>query len=65
MRLKPLAGARITGSLHMTIQSAVLIETLDRARRQGPLGELQHLLDPGPCRCRVAATGVPVVRRQG
>ncbi len=24
----PLAGARITGSLHMTIQTAVLIETL-------------------------------------
>jgi adenosylhomocysteinase len=26
---KPLAGARIMGSLHMTIQTAVLIETLD------------------------------------
>src|SRR6202162_592663 len=26
---KPLRGARITGSLHMTIQTAVLIETLD------------------------------------
>ncbi|PYL31892.1 MAG: adenosylhomocysteinase, partial [Verrucomicrobia bacterium] len=25
---KPLAGGRITGSLHMTIQTAVLIETL-------------------------------------
>src|SRR5690606_29382290 len=25
---KPLRGARITGSLHMTIQTAVLIETL-------------------------------------
>ena len=25
---KPLAGTRITGSLHMTIQTAVLIETL-------------------------------------
>ncbi len=25
---RPLAGARITGSLHMTIQTAVLIETL-------------------------------------
>ena len=25
---KPLAGARITGCLHMTIQTAVLIETL-------------------------------------
>src|SRR6266496_6676291 len=27
-RKKPLAGQRITGSLHMTIQTAVLIETL-------------------------------------
>src|SRR5580765_7325146 len=27
-RTKPLAGARIMGSLHMTIQTAVLIETL-------------------------------------
>src|SRR5580658_4806555 len=27
-RSKPLTGARITGSLHMTIQTAVLIETL-------------------------------------
>src|SRR6185436_13322515 len=26
---KPLAGAKIMGSLHMTIQTAVLIETLD------------------------------------
>ena len=26
---KPLEGARITGSLHMTIQTAVLIETLE------------------------------------
>src|SRR5690242_15515441 len=25
---KPLTGARITGSLHMTVQTAVLIETL-------------------------------------
>ena len=49
---KPLAGARISGSLHMTIQTAVLIETLDRARRRGALGELQHLLHPGPRRRR-------------
>jgi len=27
---RPLAGARIMGSLHMTVQTAVLIETLDR-----------------------------------
>ena len=28
LRSKPLAGVRVTGSLHMTIQTAVLIETL-------------------------------------
>ena len=44
---KPLAGARVMGSLHMTIQTAVLIETLDGARRRRPLGLVQHLLDPG------------------
>ena len=49
---QPLAGARIMGSLHMTIQTAVLIETLVRARRRRALGELQHLLDPGPGRGR-------------
>src|SRR5262245_32341558 len=26
---RPLAGARVMGSLHMTVQTAVLIETLD------------------------------------
>ena len=28
---KPLAGVRVTGSLHMTIQTAVLIEKIGRA----------------------------------
>ena len=36
----------------MTVQTAVLIETLDRARRRGPLGLVQHLLHPGPRRRR-------------
>ncbi len=47
---KPLAGVRITGSLHMTIQTAVLIETLVEPGRGGALGELQYLLHAGPCR---------------
>ncbi len=34
---KPLKGARIAGCLHMTIQTAVLIETLTEARRRGAL----------------------------
>ena len=49
---QPLKGARITGSLHMTIQTAVLIETLKALGRRGPLGLVQHLLDPGPRRRR-------------
>ncbi len=36
-RTQPLRGARITGSLHMTVQTAVLIETL-----------VAHFLHPGP-----------------
>ena len=43
-RTKPLTGARIAGCLHMTIQTAVLIETLARAGRRGHLEQLQHLL---------------------
>ena len=45
---KPLKGARIVGSLHMTIQTAVLIETLVALGRRCALGVVQHLLDPGP-----------------
>ena len=44
---KPLKGVRVSGSLHMTIQTAVLIETLTRSGRDGALGELQHFLDAG------------------
>ncbi len=49
---KPLKGVRVTGSLHMTIETAVLIETLVDARRVGALGLVQHLLDAGPRRRR-------------
>ena len=56
---QPLKGARITGSLRMTIQTGVLVETL-RRWRPGPLGFVQHLLDPGPRRCRAGGPGTPV-----
>ena len=56
---QPLKGARIAGSLHMTIQTAVLIETLEGARRRRALGLLQHLLDPGPCRGRALPPAAP------
>ena len=45
---KPLAGARIAGCLHMTIETAVLIETLVAAGCRGAMEQLQHLLDAGP-----------------
>ncbi len=44
--VQPLKGARIAGSLHMTVQTAVLIETLVSLGGR-PLGVLQHLLHPG------------------
>ncbi len=49
---KPLKGLDIGGSLHMTVQTAVLIETLDGARRQRPLVLVQHLQHAGQCRRR-------------
>ena len=64
-KTQPLKGARITGSLHMTIQTAVLIETLTGARRRGALGLVQHLLDPGPRRRRHRRRRHAGVRRQG
>ena len=44
---QPLKGARITGSLHMTVQTAVLIETLTALGADVRWASLQHLLDPG------------------
>ena len=45
---KPLAGARIMGSLHMTMQTAVLIETLVELGADVRWVLVQHLLDAGP-----------------
>ena len=45
---QPLAGARISGSIHMTVQTAVLIETLTAL---GAQVLVQHLLHPGRGRC--------------
>src|SRR5262250_3319548 len=56
---QPLRGARIAGSLHMTIQTAVLIETLKA------LGIVQHLLDPGPRRRGDRIGGNARIRLQG
>ena len=42
-KAQPLKGARIAGSLHMTIQTAVLIETLRRVRAWGYRSKPAHL----------------------
>ena len=44
---RPLAGARIMGSLHMTIQTGGADRDARRSRRRRALGLLQHLLDAG------------------
>ena len=50
---KPLSGARVTGSLHMTIQTAVLIEDAGGARgAEVRWASCQYLLHPGPRRGR-------------
>ena len=63
---KPLAGAQIMGSLHMTVQTAVLIETLTAARRRRALGVVQHLLarrTTRPRPWRSVRTARPRIRR--
>ena len=64
---QPLKGARITGSLHMTIQTAVLIETLASRSRcvrcAGPRAiSSQRRITLLP---RSPATGVPVFAWKG
>ena len=48
---QPLKGARITGSLHMTIQTAVSDRNSERFRRRRALGFLQYLLHSRSCCC--------------
>ena len=64
-RKKPLKGARVAGCLHMTIETAVLIETLVGARRRGHLDVVQHLLDAGPGRRRDREGRRPGLRVEG
>ena len=62
---KPLAGVRVTGSLHMTIQTAVLDRDAGRARRRCALGELQYFLHAGPRRGRDRESGRAGLRVEG
>ena len=49
---QPLKGAKILGCIHMTIQTAVLIETLVALGAEVRWSSLQHFLHSRPSRCR-------------
>ena len=62
---KPLAGARITGSLHMTIQTAVLIETLIVLGAEVRWASCNIFSTQDHAAAAIAATGVPVFAWKG
>ncbi|ABA89165.1 S-adenosyl-L-homocysteine hydrolase [Syntrophotalea carbinolica DSM 2380] len=62
---KPLAGARITGSLHMTIQTAVLIETLAELGADLRWASCNIYSTQDHAAAAIAATGVPVFAYKG
>ncbi|WP_137863275.1 MULTISPECIES: adenosylhomocysteinase [unclassified Sphingomonas] len=62
---QPLKGARITGSLHMTIQTAVLIETLTALGAQVRWATCNIYSTQDHAAAAIAATGVPVFAVKG
>jgi adenosylhomocysteinase len=62
---KPLKGARITGSLHMTIQTAVLIETLEELGAEIRWASCNIFSTQDHAAAAIAATGVPVFAVKG
>lgn len=62
---KPLAGARIAGCLHMTIQTAVLIETLAELGAQVTWSSCNIFSTQDHAAAAIAATGVPVYAWKG
>ncbi|MCI0679800.1 adenosylhomocysteinase [bacterium] len=57
---KPLSGARITGSLHMTIQTAVLIETLAALGADVRWASCNIFSTQDHAAAAIAARGIPV-----
>ena len=57
---KPLKGARVTGCLHMTIQTAVLIETLTALGAEVRWSSCNIFSTQDHAAAAIAATGVPV-----
>ena len=62
---KPLKGVRITGSLHMTIQTAVLIETLVDLGADVRWASCNIFSTQDHAAAAIAAAGVPVLRVEG
>jgi adenosylhomocysteinase len=62
---KPLKGARITGSLHMTIQTAVLIETLVELGADVRWASCNIFSTQDHAAAAIAAKGIPVFAWKG
>ncbi len=62
---KPLAGVRVTGSLHMTIQTAVLIETLKDIGGDVRWASCNIFSTQDQAAAAIAATGTPVFAWKG
>nr|VFJ56428.1 MAG: adenosylhomocysteinase [Candidatus Kentron sp. FW] len=62
---KPLTGARIAGCLHMTIQTAVLIETLTALGAEVRWSSCNIFSTQDHAAAAIAATGVPVFAWKG
>ncbi|NOQ83446.1 MAG: adenosylhomocysteinase [Myxococcales bacterium] len=62
---KPLAGARVAGCLHMTIQTAVLIETLTELGAEVTWTSCNIFSTQDHAAAAIAVTGVPVYAWKG
>jgi adenosylhomocysteinase len=62
---QPLKGARITGSLHMTVQTAVLIETLTALGAEVRWASCNIFSTQDHAAAAIAVTGVPVYAWKG
>ncbi len=62
---KPLAGARITGSLHMTVETAVLIETLVELGAEVRWSSCNIFSTQDEAAAAIAAAGIPVFAWKG
>ncbi|MDD4190751.1 MAG: adenosylhomocysteinase [Mangrovibacterium sp.] len=62
---KPLQGARVTGSLHMTVQTAVLIETLTALGARVRWASCNIFSTQDHAAAAIAASGIPVFAWKG